>query len=240
MRRIALIIFLTVYSVGSYAQQRIDYDDLKIDRQIGKTFYTDTIKVDDNNVPVSGDQYYFPKEMFPYILYYYAKESPGKDMVKKQYDDFVMKWYSMQLYAMKEPLLFNKKSDKEVFRFTLLRTFDKPVVIRIEKDRENYSLFWKVCSGEGGYDPGEIEVNECRNIEKQEWDIFQQKLHDLDFWNRNIGRQIGLGHDGSEWILEGAEPSRYRVITEWTPMKGYFSEACMYLLKLTGLVIEEY
>lgn len=50
----------------------------------------------------------------------------------------VATWYSSQLCALNEPLIFDQKSGT-IYRFTWLRTFHHPVAIRIQKQKKKYN-----------------------------------------------------------------------------------------------------
>lgn len=205
-------------------------------------FVDSTIKVDSLNVPTEYGQSYFPKEMFPEVEQNWIKTKKGfrvEPIVKEgTYDSFIVDWYSEQLYAMKEPLLFNRIVDKEVYRFTWLRTFDKPMVFRIENRKGDYILYYKVLDGKGGYEPGRIEVEKTKNLTKKEWLTFKKLIENADFWNMSLGRN-SIGLDGSEWILEGLTRTKYRAVTVWSPTEGSFYEACIYLISLSDLTLTE-
>lgn len=206
-------------------------------------FIDGTIKVDKQNVPMDSKQIYFPKEMFPEVASNFVRVNDSLTKIETKviegaYDDFVMKWYSKHLFAMKEPLLFNKKVTKVVYRFTWLRTFHKPVAIRIEKENSKYKVYWKMLSGAGGYEPGEIIVEKSKAITKTEWLKFIDLVKKSNFWKMDLGR-ISIGNDGSEWILEGVNQTDYRAVSVWSPNKGNFYNACNYLILLTDLNIKE-
>ena len=101
-------------------------------------------------------------------------------------DTFRNACYSIYLLALREPLLFNKREDKEIYRFTWLRSFHNPVAIRIEKAHGKYRIVWKVCDGSGtfdGYSPGILVESKQREIKEQDWDKFIELLTETDFWN---------------------------------------------------------
>ncbi len=202
-----------------------------------------TIQVDKNNVPINENEFYFPLDLFPVVDVEMKQDSTGAwimtpKIIEGIQDTFVVRWYSKHLFAMKEPLLFNKKMNKEVYRFTWLRTFNNPVVVRIENIGDKYKLFWKLSDGAGGYEPGNLKINKSVEINPEKWRIFKSKLDSLDYWNMSLGR-MSIGSDGSEWILEGVNNEKYKVVTIWTPSKGKFYDACNYLLSLTDLEINE-
>ncbi|MFD0976757.1 hypothetical protein ACFQ1G_08145 [Salinimicrobium gaetbulicola] len=205
-------------------------------------FTDSSIKVDSLNVPTDLKQPYFPKEMFPEVELDWIKTDKGTKIESKvkegTYDEFVVNWYSNHLHAMKEPLLFNRKIDKEIYRFTWLRTFDKPMTFRFEKINDRYILYWKVLSGAGGYEPGKIEIEQLKILTEKEWTKFTQLVAKADFWKMELGRS-SIGTDGSEWIMEGVNQTDYRVVSVWSPGKGNFYNACDYLISLTNLKISE-
>jgi len=206
-------------------------------------FVDSTIKVDSLNVPTDLNQPYFPKEMFPEVSTDWIKENDSSYTIKTKtiegtYDEFVVNWYSKHLHAMKEPLLFNRKIDKEIYRFTWLRTFDKPMTFRFEKRNDSFIFYWKVLNGAGGYEPGEIEIERLKILTKKEWNEFTQLVGKADFWNMDLGRS-SIGTDGSEWIMEGVNQTDYRVVSVWSPSNGNFYKACDYLISLTNLKIPE-
>ncbi|WP_380738373.1 hypothetical protein [Salinimicrobium gaetbulicola] len=230
LRQILLIGFLTLLLTQIGYSQSID------------KFTDSSIKVDSLNVPTDLKQPYFPKEMFPEVELDWIKTDKGTKIESKvkegTYDEFVVNWYSNHLHAMKEPLLFNRKIDKEIYRFTWLRTFDKPMTFRFEKINDRYILYWKVLSGAGGYEPGKIEIEQLKILTEKEWTKFTQLVAKADFWKMELGRS-SIGTDGSEWIMEGVNQTDYRVVSVWSPGKGNFYNACDYLISLTNLKISE-
>lgn len=149
---------------------------------------------------------------------------------------FKLEWYSKHLAAMNEPILFNSESAK-IFRFTWLRTFDNPVVIGLKNENDKITLYWKVCDGMGGYEPGFITINQSKELTLSEWNDFSNKINDINFWSKSTrGIEIS-GTDGSIWILEGKDTGKYQFIDSWNGMG--IRETCMTLLKLTDLKIKE-
>lgn len=204
------------------------------------------------------DSSYFPLRLFPKVQFLHIYEDSSTFLVSTLYhcfdgktdtfntyakvipnkfDTFKISWYSKQLHSLKEPVLFNKNSSKEVYRFTWLRTFHNPIAIRIEKDSNGYFIAWKVCNGAGGYDPGKLITDKRMPLSENDWNKFQGFLNNIDFWNlKNIPNIPG--NDGSHWILEGKTPNKYQVIDRWSPNENndYF-QACNFLISLTGLKI---
>ncbi len=238
MRYLFVFVLITISSICSISQPNM-------------TYFDNTIKdLDVNNVPNDYRQFYFPIALFPHCDWVYVddtvKNSTDKTYsifvkefrLNNQCDTFVVRWYSSHLFAMREPLLFNRKIDKQVYRFTWLRTFDEPIVIRIEKHHNNYSLFWKENDGKGGYYSGGMTDSKSIEINKEMWDKFISLIEQANFWEMEPGRGYS-GTDGSEWILEGADSARYHVVTKWSPNGGVYYNCCNYLIELAGLKINK-
>jgi len=186
-----------------------------------------SIEVDSLNRPLDSTQGYFPLEIFRDTSIFVG------------YDTFTVNWYSKHLKAMKEPLLFNKSLSKEVYRFTWLRTFHNPVVIRVEKSGRYVQIQWKVCSGSGGYEPGEIIQDGTKKISFKSWKRMQELIKIANYWDLSTMDKSVIGFDGSHWILEGVKDEEYQVVDRWTPKSGKYYDLCNFILGLTGLKIYE-
>jgi len=149
---------------------------------------------------------------------------------------FHINWYSKHLKALEEPVLTDSLSTK-IFRFTWLRTFHNPIVIRLENNNDTISLYWKVCDGAGGYSPGKLIINERKKLTQKDWENFISKVKSINFWNLQTVENEFLGTDGAQWILEGKEFKKYHVVDRWSG--GKIGPICIDLLKLTDLKIKD-
>ena len=201
---------------------------------VSRNKYLDqSINVNEQNIPIDSNQNYYPYEVFTDTSIY------------KGSDKFLVNWFSEHLFAMREPLLFNKKTEKESYRFLWLRTFHNPIAIRIEKNGTDIRLYWKQCDGAGGYEPGKLILNKSKKLTAAHWNTFTSKIDAIDFWNAKVNDNGG--NDGSEWILEGATPTHYNVIYRWSPRNGglkddereKYYEMCKYLIELADLNIAD-
>jgi len=171
-------------------------------------------------------------------MFYFPLESLKDTSIYIGHDTFTDTWYSHHLYAMREPVIFTDKSQNEIYRFTWLRTFHNPIAIRIEKHNDSYTLYWKLCNGAGGYQPGRLTVSKQLTIDKSTWSEFIKLLNQIDFWNLKTNEKI-FGCDGSQWILEGKLLEQYHVVDRWTPDENSkFYHCCDFLIKLTDLKIK--
>jgi len=149
-------------------------------------------------------------------------------------DSFQLSYISGNLYLMKEPLLYNRMSTKSIYRFTWLRSFNNPVTVSIERDSNEFYLKWKVIKKVDDIEIEDSLITKQKQITSNEWESFISLVNKSDFWN--MKRRGCFGEDGSEWILEGAEPERYYAVSVWNPWKGEdFYNTCLYLINLTDL-----
>lgn len=152
---------------------------------------------------------------------------------------FVNNWYSSQLRAMSEPILYKDYSAEHSYRFTWLRTFHHPIAVRINNKNGQIVLTWKECDGAGGYEPGKIIVNKQKKLSVNEWKEFQRMISKIDFWNMPSTLDEIPGNDGSQWILEGIKEGEYHVVDRWTPRGSDYAKSCEFLLNLTDLKSNE-
>jgi hypothetical protein len=151
-------------------------------------------------------------------------------------------WYPKYLEVMREPSLFQQPTNNSVeqYRFLWLRTFHRPIAVRIWKDGSEAELRVVRLSGAGGYDPGHIERDDSFSITDKQWSHFLGLLNESSFWNFQSAESYLGGFDGSQWILEGRAADKYHVVDRWAPLSNgkerhleKFVACCRYLLKLS-------
>ncbi|WP_207532986.1 hypothetical protein [Desertivirga arenae] len=169
---------------------------------------------------------------------YFRTKSETDEKTSDALDTFRNQWYSEMLFSLKEPVLYNYKGDKEIYRFTWLRTFHHPVAVRLEKEGEEIKLFLKVCDGAGGYKPGTLLNDKCLAITVDSFSKLKKKIDKADFWKQPTLSEERLGTDGSEWIIEGIKDNNYHLVRRWTPVKeevSGFRAIGEYLIELSEL-----
>ena len=148
-------------------------------------------------------------------------------------------WYSKHLKAMGETSYLNAKGSLfEDYRFLWLRSFHHPISVRIWRVDDQSFITLKELNGAGGYEPGSLIVNRTRQLNLNDYQTFNQLLEKACFWNLPT-TETAMGNDGAEWILEGVRHGRYHVVDRWSPETGDYREACLYLLKISGIGIDE-
>jgi hypothetical protein len=167
-----------------------------------------------------GKSGYFPKNKFS-----------GK---WEKRDDFINDWYGNNLKAMNEKPLLDVVDDAEIYRFLWLRTFHHPIFVKVVSYQGEIKLFTKELDGAGGYEPGKIIRNNEFALKQEDLCEFLSLLEKADYWNLPINKD-NSGIDGAKWILEGVKNGRYHAVDRFSPEKGEYREACIYLLKLSGI-----
>ena len=114
--------------------------------------------------------------------FYFETKPNWQDTTNNAVDSFVNSWYSKMLFALHEPVLKKYNGDKEIYRFTWLRTFNHPVSLRLEKQGDIVKLFSKVCYGAGGYEPGKIILDTTIILTQKQVDTINIKLDNAKFW----------------------------------------------------------
>ena len=156
------------------------------------------------------------------------------------YPSDVSSWASDHLKAMREPSLFRpeRADDREEYRFLWLRTFHKPIAVRIWADAASAQMRVVRLSGAGGYDPGTIEADNTIKVCADDWKRFRDFVAKVQFWQMPTKEtNEELGFDGSQWILEGRAVDKYHVVDRWTPHGGAYADCCRLLITMANLEI---
>jgi len=163
---------------------------------------------------------------------YFPRQIWGNDTSPK---NFHAESYGRHLAAMGEKSLLDERDGAaEVYRFLWLRTFDHPLFVRLENRRNEIKLFTAELDGAGGYRPGNVLRSDEFSVSEDDFCDFLLLLEKADYWNTPV-EDDSLGNDGAQWILEGVRQGRYHVVDRWTPRTGEYREACLFLLKLSGI-----
>lgn len=182
--------------------------------------------------PAASQEAYFPPELTE------ARECrfAGLTVNEPVLSDFQVEWFSAQLAAAREPpLMLRPYGADTALRFTWLRSFDEPIVIRIEGPGGGKPWMKAIrLSGAGGYEPGEIDEQIERYLTQDEARRLAELLHDIDL-SRVASAECGdLGLDGAEWLVETMNDDGYRFYRRWSPDDGEIRKLGLFLLRLTG------
>lgn len=166
------------------------------------------------------------------------RESQSKSANSNALDTFVNLWYSNVLSEFKEPNLYTYSGEDNIYRFTWLRSFHNPVVIRFQKHGDEYNLVTKEMIDNQGYIPNEFVVNTNRSLSVLSWYNWEVKLGRSNFWNRVALDPESRPNDGADWILEAKVNARYHFVSRYS-YDADFNECCRHLIRLSKLKIRE-
>jgi hypothetical protein len=152
--------------------------------------------------------------------------------------DLENNWFSGQLRAASEPSLApdarRQIPYRGVIRFTWLRSFHPPVIVRIDGlESISARIIAKQLSGAGGYDPGSISKHIERPLTAKQTDEFRKLITQTDILNLPA-KNCDLGVDGAEWLIEGVDQKGYHLISRWSPDQGETRRVGLAMLALTG------
>lgn len=128
-------------------------------------------------------------------------------------------WYASQLRALGEtPLSITSAPAGPVIRFTWLRSFHHPVVLRLERAPDGqWQLRTKIASGAGGYDPGHLAHDRTVPIRRDRAESVLTQLTRESFWTAP-SQSATFGADGAQWILEVRDGAEYHYLDRWPPV----------------------
>jgi hypothetical protein len=178
---------------------------------------------------------YFPPGTFA--------EKPGDD------DEDVVARYSENLRALREPSLAVRARNRQAhsYRFLWLRSFDPPIALRLDIAPDGSgTLTVKATGGKGGFEIGTLVTSRRLRLPRAEVRRFLSALATARFWQlrrreptvtEHADGSITIHFDGAHWIMEAVKSGRYHVVDRWSPERGAFREAALFLLRRSGLRI---
>ena len=167
----------------------------------------------------------------------------GRDRQPVLYD-FSADWYSGVLSDFEEPSLYRRPADApRSVRFTWIRSFHDPIVVRIDTLTDGSSrLTAKQNPAGAGFGPEARIPGPPRRmmrllnpVEEEALDraLAASRLFEVE----SSGCQTGV--DGAQWIVEGADPIKgYRFRDVQSPQAGLERDLGLFLLGLTGWDVE--
>ena len=149
------------------------------------------------------------------------------------------KWYSRQLYALREPIL--KNGTTETYRFTCLRSFHEPFSVRIEKAEDGGGILsFSMCDAPLHFSGGEFVKQEQKRISREQMVNLTELLEQKRFFRmpeETEEKHILL--DGSDWIIESASNGAYHFVSRQSPKNTPVYDIGMFFLSLSEQSIDE-
>ncbi len=152
-------------------------------------------------------------------------------------DDFEADWYGEALRGFDEPSLYQLSLTPEGavqgLRFTWLRSFRDPIVVRIDRLTDGSA---HLTAGQNAR--GRKAGSQTRRLKRR---LTSDEVRELDavLIRASLPDQppklCERGADGATWIIESVDPSTgYSYWNRWTPRDGPVREVGLHLLGLTG------
>ena len=141
----------------------------------------------------------------------------------------------IRLTDLNEPIINELEicDDCEIYRFTWLRTFDNPIIVRLERKADRYKLTYKIGKGAAGYEPKGLKKSKSITISNADWDYFSRLLSQTGF-DTISNRYYFPMTDGASWIMEHRTGFEYKGHETNEPKKD-FEVCCLYLLELANI-----
>jgi hypothetical protein len=194
--------------------------------------------------------------------------SHNTDSISTGINTFMLDWFSSALYAAKEPVLYNYYLGHDIYRFLWLRSFHRPVIISLHKNKDQVWLIAKVLNKQPDFldevalyvkfvapdsanrdeHPKEIIKKADRKatividkeipLTKKDWKEFEGLLNKCSFWKSQPFIER-IGIDGSEWTIEAHLRNRYWFVNRWSP-EDDLRKAGEFLIRKSELKEEVY
>jgi len=132
--------------------------------------------------------------------------------------------YSKMLRIMKEPGLceVSVPEEAETYRFIWLRTYDKPMVVRVDMEPNGSARVTVKAADEwSGDEPGKLKTTKTRKLSSQEAEHLRSIVNEADFWRlpSRVNSGIFVLH-GASWTLEGTKGGTCHVVDRESPESG--------------------
>jgi hypothetical protein len=128
--------------------------------------------------------------------------------------EFLLHWFSREMYALGEKPLWPPSSDGEtVFRLTYLPAFRGPTYISIKIQPDGTGLV-HIKTIDGFRQSATLDNDSA--VPQDGTAKFLSELNRANFWDAPA-ELVKRGYDGAEWILEGVKDGKYHVVVRWCP-----------------------
>lgn len=200
-------------------------------------------KLDESQIPKDAEsdfeQCFFPSWYFGNL----KKDWQCDKTIDYLFEIKMAKWTAeglkSQLSDLKENCIYDAdiSTNKIIYRFTWLRSFHKPISIRIEKSDGGIMLYWKLGKGAGGYKPRGLKSSGKKKLKISEWTEFTNLVSAVGFDSLRNQEYVPM-NDGATWTLERKTFNDFKAHDTNEPSKE-FTNACLYLLKKTSIKVKK-
>ncbi|ATL47521.1 hypothetical protein COR50_10275 [Chitinophaga caeni] len=121
-------------------------------------------------------------------------------------------WSSDVLYRLQEPDFSGYKGNGDFIRFVWLRSFENPVVVRI--NRFSDTVYANIKELGRREEKLSIIRDTLIMLEPENWRQFSNPLEQYRFWDSSP-EPVSEAMDGATWYLESKSGEKYKVIEGW-------------------------
>jgi hypothetical protein len=193
---------------------------------------SDTVRIP----TVGKHNWYFPVGLFLRKKIDWQSDYSVDIMHELDMATFQIDWLSDALKWFKEPVL-TSKHPQEVYRLLWSRSFDPPVVIRLEKTNNDVFIYWKLPASRDALDIAQSALQFKKKLSLRDWKKFEQSLNDIDYWSMLPSEYKHKSTDGAMWVLEGAVEEKYQITIRPGDVYPKYTDCLKSLIRLTDLNI---
>ena len=149
------------------------------------------------------------------------------------------KWYSKHLIGLEERPIVN---EDRAYRYTLFRSFRKPVAIRVMVLNNGEGLLHlKMSDASSGYffNLSKVLMNEKVELDSDQVRLLENKFSECRFWDTPTDQPPKQILDGARWVIEGSRSKKYHVIHRSFPGPGCISELSKLFVTMSEFEIKE-
>lgn len=163
-------------------------------------------------------------------------------------DDFLVRWYSEDLFAMREPSLWALSREDPgavAFRFTYLPSFRRPLAVRVIPAGDSATLHAVRLDAVSGYAGGKPTDRRTVKLSEDQWAGLKRLVNDAGFWTLPNEMWTSGVADGAGYVFEGIEGGKYHVVianNNPRPDDRYrrYKALCEEMIKLSGNHIKDF
>jgi len=185
------------------------------------------------------NQCYFPSSFFSDLGEIGECDFTTDYLNKIELGNFQAQRVNHVLKNFQEDCLFNKGMPPEtvIYRFTWIRCFRAPIVVRMENNNGTVYLYWKTWKMRKiGNDSKSLKLKSGKKkLRYDQWEKFEQLLSEARFDSLPNNKSIIIT-ESEPFLLERKNQNSFKAHNTNCPDKK-FTSACMFLLQMTHIRI---
>lgn len=170
----------------------------------------------------------------PVTAAFFPQESKLSNVLKRR--------YYFHLSAMGEKSFSTLSKKDTVYRFLWVRSFHHPICVSIQiLNHGNGGAVLHAVELEGGDMYNAPKGRQLRNFSVRYFPKLAkeliEKINTTGFWTLPLNDDVPnhVVDDGAQWVLEGWDNGKYRLVRRTSPREGKFRELCVSFLLLAHL-----